>query len=69
MNIIALDSGNDNTPEPDYLVIHCPRETRVMRWDDLSRYLCEWFRSQGWSIHREPGAIVAHTPWRPEVVQ
>jgi len=67
---LALDCSNDNAPtEPDYLVIHCPRETRVMPWDDLSRYLLEWFRSKGWTIDREPDAFVAHTPWRPEVMQ
>ncbi len=56
-------------PEPDMLIIHCPRSMQTEPWCEWAAATAEWLESKGWVRRREHDAVHIICPWHPAGVQ
>jgi len=55
-------------PEPDMLIIHCPRVTEVSPWCEWAAATAEWLETKGWIRRRERDAVHMIHPNHPAMV-
>ncbi len=56
-------------PEPDMLIIHCPRSMTTSPWGEWAAATAEWLESKGWIRHRECDAVHIICPGHPARLQ
>lgn len=56
-------------PEPEMLIIHCPREMQVARWCDWAAEIAAYLEREGWTRRVEHEAVHMICPMHPARMQ